>query len=211
MNGGALFFGVLIGAPLGLGMAFLLFGNLLNRSNNHGDSVGENSRYTGGIIFSSEEDKKLHKTDEQDAYITMHTKYLPQDPVIGFASRQDYRAFFESEFRRRRNGLYPPFTILARILAESRNEESAAEAADMLETRARELLEEHPEWQRKVLTMLKDTPSVKFLKGKFRKHILIKALVSRETDSFFSALPDLASGGAEDAEVWFEVNPNSMM
>ena len=80
MNVGALFFGVLIGAPLGLGIAFLLFGNLLNRSNNHGDSVGENSRYTGGIIFSSQEDKKLHKTDEQDAYITMHTKYLPQDP-----------------------------------------------------------------------------------------------------------------------------------
>lgn len=82
MNIGALFFGVLIGAPLGLGMAFLLFGNLLNRSNNHGDSVGENSRYTGGIIFSSQEDKKLHKTDDQEAYITMHTKYLPQDPVF---------------------------------------------------------------------------------------------------------------------------------
>ena len=82
MNVGALFFGVLIGAPLGLGMAFLLFGNLLNRSNNHGDSVGENSRYTGGIIFSSQEDKKLHKTDDQEAYITMHTKYLPQDPVF---------------------------------------------------------------------------------------------------------------------------------
>jgi len=63
-------------------MAFLLFGNLLNRSNNHGDSVGENSRYTGGIIFSSQEDKKLHKTDDQEAYITMHTKYLPQDPVF---------------------------------------------------------------------------------------------------------------------------------
>lgn len=137
--------------------------------------------------------------------------YLPQDPIIGFAARQDYRAFFESEFRRRRNGLYPPFTVLARLLAESTDETKAEEAAEMLEKSAGEILNAHPEWQRKVLTMLKDTPSVKFLKGKHRRHILIKALVSKETDAFFGALTELAASGASGADVWFEVNPNTMM
>ena len=69
----------------------------------------------------------------------------------------------------------------------------------------------HPEWQRKLLTMLKDTPSVKFLKSKHRRHILIKALVSSETDEFFGALTEIAAEGAEGAEIFFEVNPTTMM
>ena len=137
--------------------------------------------------------------------------YLPQDPVIGFAARQDYRAFFESEFRRRRNGLYPPFTVLARLLVESSREEAAAKAADVLEAKVREALAGNPAWQRKVLNVLKDTPSVKFLKSKYRRHILIKALVGREADELFGALTEIAAAGAEGAEVCFEVNPATMM
>ncbi len=137
--------------------------------------------------------------------------YLPNDPVIGFAAEQDYRAFFESEFRRRRNGLYPPFTVLARLLTESAKDESAEHTAMKLEERVRTLLSEHPRWQKKTLTVLKDTPSVKYLKSKHRRHIVIKALVSRETDEFFAALTDLAAEGAEDADVYFEVNPATMM
>ena len=147
---------------------------------------------------------------QQNGRVIIQT-YLPRDPVIGFAARQDYRAFFESEFRRRRNGLYPPFTLLSRLLIESSREEAAARAADELEEKVRMLLSAHPEWQRKLLTVLKDTPSVKFLKAKYRRHIVIKALVSSETDAFFGALTELAAEGTEGAEVYFEVNPNTMM
>ena len=137
--------------------------------------------------------------------------YMPNDPIIGFAARQDYRAFFESEFRRRRNGLYPPFTVLARLLVESNTEEAAVRTADELEEQVKALTDAHPEWQKKLLTVLKDTPSVKFLKGKHRKHILIKALVSEETNAFFGNLTELASQPAEGAEVYFEVNPTTMI
>ena len=137
--------------------------------------------------------------------------YLPQDPVIGFSARQDYRAFFESEFRRRRNGLYPPFTVLARLLIESGKEESAARAADELEGKVQQILSAHPNWQKKLLTLLKDTPSVKFLKAKYRRHIVIKALVSKETDDFFGSLTELTDEGMGDTNVYFEVNPATMM
>ncbi len=137
--------------------------------------------------------------------------YLPNDPVIGFAARQDYRAFFESEFRRRRNGLYPPFTVLARLLVESGSEEAAVRTADLLAEKVRGLAAAHPDWQRKLLTAMKDTPPVKFLKSKHRRHIVIKALVGRETDELFGALTELAAEGAEGAEVYFEVNPATMM
>ena len=137
--------------------------------------------------------------------------YLPKDPVIGFAARQDYRAFFESEFRRRRNGLYPPFTILARLLIESDREENAEKTAEALEIKVREMLDAHPAWQKKTLILLRDTPSVKYLKSKFRRHLVMKSLVSKETDEMYGALTELAAAGSEGAEIIFEVNPATMM
>ena len=147
---------------------------------------------------------------QQSGRVIIQT-YRPNDPVIGFAARQDYRAFFESEFRRRKNGLYPPFTVLARILIESSQEETAVRAADQLDEKIRRIIDDHPDWQRKLLTVLKDIPSVKYLKSKYRRHILIKALFSKETDAFFEILTELASEGAEGANIYFEINPTTMI
>ena len=137
--------------------------------------------------------------------------YKPEDPVIGYAAAQDYRAFFEDEFARRRRGLYPPFTLLARFLTESAIEASAAAAADRLEQEIRTLIEDHPSWSRKLLLISNDTPSVKVLRGKSRRHVLMKLLVSREADEMIAAMTELARGEFEGAEVWFEVNPTTMM
>ena len=137
--------------------------------------------------------------------------YKPEDPIIGYAAMQDYRSFFEDEFRRRRNGLYPPFTLLARILVESPKEEAAMKTAEALEKQARGQLEAHPEWQKKMLLLMNDTPSVKVLRGKTRRHILMKMLVSREADEMIAALTELAREHSDEAEVWFEVNPTTMM
>ncbi len=138
--------------------------------------------------------------------------YKPEDPVIGYASRQDYRAFFESEFRRRRNSLYPPFTNLARILTESVKEEDAERKAAKVEKAVREMLETHPEWQRKVVSVLNEVPSVKFLRGKHRRHLLMKTLVSAETDAFFGALTDMLEETEDSsAEAWLEINPTTMI
>ena len=137
--------------------------------------------------------------------------YKPEDPVIGYAAGQDYRSFFEDEFRRRRRGLYPPFTLLARFLAESRTEETAAAAADRIEQRIREMISVHPAWQKKLLLLSNDTPGVKVLRGKSRRHILMKLLVGPEADEMIAAMTELSRETYQDAEIWFEVNPTTMM
>jgi primosomal protein N' (replication factor Y) len=147
---------------------------------------------------------------EQPGRVIVQT-YKPEDPVIGYAAAQDYRSFFEDEFTRRRRGLYPPFTLLARFLAESVKEEAAAAAADRLEAETRALVEEHPAWSRKLLLVSNDAPSVKVLRGKSRRHVLMKMLVSREADEMIAAMTELARGEFENTEVWFEVNPTTMM
>ena len=137
--------------------------------------------------------------------------YKPEDPVIGYAAGQDYRSFFEDEFRRRRHGLYPPFTLLARFLAESVSEEKAAATADDLERQTRNLIGAHPEWSKKLLLLSNDTPGVKVLRGKNRRQVLMKLLVSREADEMIAAMTELSREPYENTEVWFEVNPTSMI
>ncbi len=137
--------------------------------------------------------------------------YKPDDPVIGFAASQDYRSFFEDEFRRRKRGLYPPFTLLVRFLAESANESKAADTVSMLEQKTREMLEKHPGWNRKVLLISNDTPSVKVLRGKKRRHLLLKMLVSPEADEMIAAMTEMAREEYQGTDIWFEVNPTTMM
>ena len=137
--------------------------------------------------------------------------YKPDDSVIGYAAAQDYRSFFEDEFARRRRSLYPPFTMLARFLAESVKEESAAAAADRIEQEVRKLAETHPAWSRKLLLISNDTPGVKVLRGKSRRHVLMKMLVSREADEMIASMTELAHGDFGETDVWFEVNPTTMM
>ncbi len=137
--------------------------------------------------------------------------YKPEDEIIQASARQDYRAFFELEFSRRRTGLYPPFTILARLLVESHSELQARKTAERLYTRCQQLLEAHPAWKRRTLMMLLDQPGVKVLRGKCRWHVMFKLLVNPATEEFAAVLTDLAREPAEGAEVYFEYNPTTMM
>lgn len=137
--------------------------------------------------------------------------YKPEDEIIQASASQDYRAFFEMEFSRRRTALYPPFTILARLLVESPSEAAAQRTAAALHVRCQALLESHPIWKKRTLMMLLDQPSVKVLRGKTRWHVMFKLLVHRETEEFVAALTDLAREPVEGAEVYFEYNPTTMM
>ncbi len=137
--------------------------------------------------------------------------YKPEDPVIGFAAAQDFRSFFEDEFRRRRRGLYPPFTLLVRFLTESTREEDAEAAAKQLEEETRQVIAGHPGWEKQVLLLVADTPGVKVLRGRCRRHVLMKLLVSRESDDLINVLTEMAGQPRENADVYLEVNPTTMM
>ena len=137
--------------------------------------------------------------------------YKPEDETILAASRQDYRAFFEMEFARRRRGLYPPFTVIARLLVEASTPEKANGVCVALHDRCRALLEAHPDWQRRVLLLMMDIPSVSMLRGKYRCHIVMKLLVHETSEALMAACEDMTREEHPGAEVCFEVNPINMM
>ena len=137
--------------------------------------------------------------------------YKPEDPVILQAAKQDYRAFFEEEFERRRRGLYPPFTVMARLLVEADSELDARTCAAGLYAECQMLLAEHPAWKKRTIQMLLDQPPVRMLRGKTRWHVLFRLLVHPDTEAFAAALTALAAKPREHTQVWFEYNPVNMM
>ncbi len=137
--------------------------------------------------------------------------YKPEDPTIRFAAAQDYRSFFESEFDHRRRGLYPPFTIMARVLVESSTGDTAKTCAESIEQQCRTLLETHPLWKKRVLMLMMNQPSVTFLRGKYRFQVLMKLLVHPHTEEFVAAVTELTRENHPGADTYFEYNPTNMM
>ena len=136
--------------------------------------------------------------------------YKPEDSVIQYAATQDYRAFFEEEFRRRREALYPPFTVMARLLMEAEYEERALEGERQAAAEVKRLQEAHPEWARKTLLISREAPAIRYLRGKHRRQMLFKLLVGPETEAFCRELTALAERGCPDCDIWFEYNPTNM-
>ena len=137
--------------------------------------------------------------------------YKPEDTTILCAAAQDYRSFFTQEFQRRRAGLYPPFTIMARLLVESNSAAAAQQTAGQLFADCEALLRDHPIWKKRTLMMRLDQPTVTVLRGKSRWHVLFKLLVHPETEAWVAALTDLSRREHPGADVYFEYNPTTMM
>lgn len=137
--------------------------------------------------------------------------YKPEDETIRAAAAQDYRSFFETEFARRRTGLYPPFTILARLLVESVSESAAQRRAEELLAACQSLLDAHPAWKKRTLLMRLDRPGVTVLRGKARWQVMFKLLVHPDAEAFAAALSELARTPQPQVDTYFEYNPTTMM
>ena len=137
--------------------------------------------------------------------------YKPDHPCILAAAEQDYRAFFEQEFARRRTGLYPPFTTLARLLVEAPDEAAAKAMGDRLYEAMQTYLLAHPAQKRRVLMIRADDAPVKLIRGRHRYQVLVKLFEHSDAKPVLATMAELARAGDERTQVYLEVNPATMM
>jgi primosomal protein N' (replication factor Y) len=138
--------------------------------------------------------------------------YKPDNPVIQAAAAQDDRVFYQMEFQRRRTGLYPPFTVLCRLLVESEQGKEAQDVCEHLHEECQAYLKDHPDIKKRVFLMRMDAAPVKLIRGKTRYHVLFKLFEHPDSRVFAGFLSELAQAqsGAK-CQVYFEWNPASMM
>ncbi len=135
--------------------------------------------------------------------------YKPDHYAILAAARQDYRSFFNTEFERRRKGLYPPFTTLVRLLCEAGEEEQARETSAELFRRLGQLFAGRPDLKKLVLFFREDMAPIRRMMGRARAQVFLKLLSHPAAEELLSALKDLA-GEPWPCGVTLEVNPASM-
>ena len=147
----------------------------------------------------------------EDAGEVIVQTYKPEHPCIAAAAAQDYRAFFNEEFDRRRTGLYPPFTLFARLLLESADADTAQRRSRQLFQEVEAYLAAHPAQKKRVLTARVDEAPVKMIRGKYRYHVLLKLFEHEDAKPVLDLLSDLALSSDEQCQVYFELNPSTLL
>lgn len=135
--------------------------------------------------------------------------YKPEHYAIMAAARQDYRRFFEQEFQYRRRDLYPPFTMMVRLLCQHGREEVARTVSGQLFARIRTRLEQHPTWKKRVLFYREDEAPIKRIMGQYRSQVLLKMLNHRDTGAILAFLAELSKENWP-CEVHLEIDPASL-
>lgn len=137
--------------------------------------------------------------------------YDPENSVIECAARQDYRAFYEEEMHRRKLALYPPYTLIARLLFESAHEESA-QAQAQAAMRQMEAFFERRAYLRKYVKSLRVMPCpVAHIKGRARWQVTLKMIDQPIAQEAVGKMSEIASAPREDCACVCQVNPSSMM
>ena len=137
--------------------------------------------------------------------------YDPGHYAIEAASRQDYRAFFEQEMHRRKRALYPPYTLIARLLFEAEQEQAAQASAERA-LRQMEAFFERRAYLRKYVVSLRALPCpVRRIKGKARWQLALKIVDKPVCQEAVGKLSEIALAPQEGCACVCQVNPASMM
>lgn len=135
--------------------------------------------------------------------------YKPEHYAVAAAARQDYRSFFQQEFAYRRRDLYPPFTMMVRLLCQNRQEDMARATSGQLFARIRTQLEQHPAWKKRVLFYREDEAPIKRIMGLYRSQVLLKMLNHKDTVPILAFLTELSKENWP-SEVHLEIDPASL-
>ena len=137
--------------------------------------------------------------------------YDPDSPTIQLAARQDYRSFYEREMKRRRAALYPPYTIISRLLFEAAIEENASECAGITYRILEEFLASRPYLGKYVVSFrIMPCPIMK-IRDLFRWEIVLKAVDQPVCREILAKMSEFSGIPAAGCRCYFQARPVSMI
>lgn len=137
--------------------------------------------------------------------------YDPGNYAVQAASRQDYRAFFEQEMARRRRALFPPYTLIARLLYEAEEEEDARREAEAAMRQMEAFFERRGYLRKYVVALRVMACPVKRIRGKSRWQVTLKIVDQPVCQEAVKKMSEIAQTPLEGCLCLCQVNPSSMM
>ncbi len=136
--------------------------------------------------------------------------FNPEHHALHFAADHDFKGFFAEEVEIREELSYPPFARLVRVVAESRGEESARQAAYGFARLARKISRESGI---EVEVLGPSRAPIPRIKNVQRWHLILKGSRNRNIPAFVSACLDAFRKNSSGEQVRFgiDVDPENMI
>ena len=136
--------------------------------------------------------------------------YEPEHYGIRFAAAQDYRAFYHRESEVRRTALYPPYTVMTRILFSSGSADAARAAAQAAETALAAYLEETGQREQALQLRAVEAP-IGMLRGEHRWQLFVRLFFKADVEAIAARMQQLADETPEGVRAELEINPANMI
>ena len=136
--------------------------------------------------------------------------YDPEHYGIRCAAMQDYRAFYTRESANRRLALYPPYSVIARVVFTARAPEAAENAAREAE-KAMDAWVEAQGIREHILQLRAAEAPIGLLRGEYRWQLFTKLYFKADTEAVARQLRALADQTPEGVRAELEVDPVNMI
>lgn len=138
-----------------------------------------------------------------DGSVVLQT-YAPKHYVYRFASNYNYQDFYSKEINVRQTTMFPPFSIILRILVSSASDTRAKEVTKKIYDKALDLKKKYGN----KIVFLQAMPSpIKRIQTKYRYQILVRFTPSDEITCDFYSISDIIE---KDVSIFVETNPNNL-
>ena len=130
------------------------------------------------------------------------------DNCIVFASRQDYKAFYEEEILTRKVMIYPPYCDICMVVTSSSDDKAANDAANEIkENVIKNIGEKHKDVKLYILGPI--AASVVKVNGKYRYRMLIKCKNTHDFRDLLRESMDIKR--KTDLSVYVDINPETVI
>ena len=123
--------------------------------------------------------------------------------------RQDYRAFYHAEVLYRKRSMYPPFTIIARLVFSSKDVIACESAANEAKTSLDIIIRENGLDGSFLSVSVTEAP-IKRIKDEFRYQLVAKLYTGGEVEKAESVLKQIEQSSNGSVRIELEINPNNM-
>lgn len=130
--------------------------------------------------------------------------YCPENYILRYATRYDYNAFFENEADIRKATLFPPFSLICRVMVTSEKDGAALESLRSVYGEILKLQAENPE---EFIFLNRMHSPIKRIQGRYR----YQALMRLKSHKLLPRIYDIAvENTSQDSLVYVEENPANL-
>lgn len=137
--------------------------------------------------------------------------YEPDHYAIAMAATQDYRAFYDAEITRRRRRLYPPYTLLLRVLVTGREPGDVRAEAELMESEISAWFTAFPDRRRQMIQVHAMEAPLGRIRDEYRYQVFVKLYARGSQEAVDFIVRTARQYDRPPLRVETEINPASFM